>query len=212
MIAYCITVYNELKEISRLLPILSLAKETDDEIIVLHTYSDENEKLTQHYIEIEKICKLYASKYDNFYFQRNFADLKNYMNSKVSSHQKYIINFDADEIMEINMLKALKNFLLQTDVDLFFIPRVNIVTDITDEDIKKWNWRLNENGWINWPDYQPRIYKNLSQIRWVGKVHEHLEGHNSQAAIQQDGTIFIYHEKTIDKQRQQNLLYEKIGG
>lgn len=210
MISYCVTVYNEFYEISRLLPILESSLEDNDQIVIIHTYRDESEKLSENYIKIEEICKKYSSLYYNFHFQNNFADLKNYMNSKVSSDQKYIFNFDADETMEHNMLQALRQFLLQADTDLFYLPRINIVEGITKEDIEKWSWRVNEHGWINWPDYQPRIYKNLSRIKWTSKVHEHLDGYLSHAAIEPDGNIYITHIKNINKQRQQNQFYKEL--
>lgn len=210
MIAYCVTVYNEIEEIQKLLSILKEAKAVDDEIIVVHTYREKDEKLSQNHIDITKICKQYSSTYENFHFQNNFADLKNFMNSKVSSNQKYIFNFDADEVMDLRMIFALRNFLNETEIDLFYIPRVNIVEGILKEDIERWSWRVNEHGWINWPDYQPRIYKNSSNIKWVSRVHEHLQGYSSSAAIESDGNIYITHIKNIEKQRQQNQLYQNL--
>lgn len=210
MISYCVTVYNELDEISRLLPMLKSALEHDDQIVIIHTYRDESEKLSKNHTKIQEICKEHSSLYCNFHFQNNFADLKNYMNSKVSSDQKYIFNFDADETMHHHMLQALREFLSQTDTDLFYLPRVNIVEGITPEDIRQWSWRVNERGWINWPDYQPRIYKNSQKIRWTSKVHEHLTGYSSNAAIEADGTIYLTHIKNIEKQRQQNQLYQNL--
>lgn len=210
MIAYCVTVYNEIEEIKKLLGILKEAKAVDDEIVVIHTYREENEKLSSTHTEIEKICKTYSSIYHNFYFQNNFADLKNFMNSKASPAQKYIINFDADETMAPEMLKALRSFLTTSDIELLYLPRVNIVEGITQNDIDNWSWKINEHGWINWPDYQPRIYKNNPKIQWVSKVHEYLVGYSSNAAIEPDGNIYITHTKTIDKQRKQNNFYRKL--
>lgn len=210
MIAYCITVYNEFQEIERLLSLLSSIKENDDEIVTIHTFSNEEEKSSNTHNKIENICKKYSCTYDNFHFKKNFADLKNYMNSKVSSNQKYIFNLDADETMDLIMLKRLRKFLSQSDIDLIYVPRVNIVEDISQKDIDHWSWRTNEHGWINWPDYQPRIYRNLSTINWTSKVHEHLEGYSTNAAIEADGNIYISHIKTIEKQRQQNQFYDQI--
>lgn len=210
MISYCVTVYNEIEEIPRLLQLLNIAKESEDEIVVIQTYRTYDEQNSNHYSKIKDICLSYPIIYHSFYFQDNFADLKNYMNSKVSKNQKYIVNFDADEIMDVNMLKILRNSLIETDIDLIYLPRVNIVEGITSEDINLWSWKINENGWINWPDYQPRIYKNLPHIRWTGTVHESITGILSTGAVNPDGKVYISHIKTISKQRQQNQLYEKI--
>ena len=26
-------------------------------------------------------------------------------------------------------------------------------------------------NWVNWPDYQTRIYKNTEDVTWMNKVH-----------------------------------------
>ena len=44
---------------------------------------------------------------------------------------------------------------------------------------QKWQWKVNEQGWVNWPDYQWRIWKNIKRIKWKNKVHEVLEGHKT---------------------------------
>jgi hypothetical protein len=208
MISYCVTVYNELEEASRLLPLLKSVIKDFDELVVIQTFKNDHEKTTDHYSAIEKICKLYADKYSVFHFQNNFAALKNYMTSQAS--QSYIFNFDADETMDTTNIEILRQEILSMDIDLFYLPRINIVDGITEEDIKKWSWNINEKGWINWPDYQPRIYKNNGQIHWAGSVHERLEGFKSSAAINDDGRVAIIHHKSIDRQRTQNTLYDQI--
>jgi hypothetical protein len=46
----------------------------------------------------------------------------------------------------------------------------------TQNHILKWGWRVNEKGWVNYPDYQQRIFKNIDRIKWVNKVHERIVG------------------------------------
>jgi hypothetical protein len=36
---------------------------------------------------------------------------------------------------------------------MFRVPRVNTVEGITQQHIQQWRWNVNENGWVNWPDY-----------------------------------------------------------
>ncbi len=57
------------------------------------------------------------------------------------------------------------------------MPRINTVEGLTQEHIHKWGWRVNNKGWVNFPDYQWRIYKNNGKIKWKNKVHEVLEGY-----------------------------------
>lgn len=209
MISYCITVYNEAQELVRLIASIRPALSDGDEIIIVQTHRDDQEKNSELYQELKTICEQHSTKYGSFHFKNNFADLKNYMNSLASG--KYIINLDADETMIPFSLEKIRSSILENDIDLYYVPRINIVTGITQEDIQKWSWKINERGWINWPDYQPRIYKNNGSIKWVSKVHEHLEGFQNHAMIEADGKIAIMHKKTIDKQRQQNALYSEIG-
>lgn len=209
MISYCTTVYNEAQELPRLIASIRSALSHGDEIIIVQTHRDDQEKDSESYQTLMAICKQYATKYGSFHFENNFADLKNYMNSLASG--QYIINLDADETMMPFSLEKIRSTILENDIDLYYVPRINIVEGITQEDIQKWSWKINERGWINWPDYQPRIYKNNGSIKWVSKVHEHLEGFQTHAMIEADGKIAIVHKKTIDKQRQQNKLYDEIG-
>ena len=208
MISYCVTVYNEIEEVSRLLPLLKNVKKDFDELVIIQTFKNDNEKITESYAAIEKICKLYADKYSSFHFQNNFAALKNYMTRQAS--QPYIFNLDADEWMFEHILQELRQEIVSIGIDLVFLPRINTVDGLTKEDIKKWNWTINEKGWVNWPDYQPRIYKNNRQILWAGSVHERLEGYKSSAAVNDDGRVAIIHHKNIDRQRAQNNFYDKI--
>ena len=93
---------------------------------------------------------------------------------------------------------------------MFILPRVNIVENITDEDIKRYGWNINEKGYINWPDSQGRIYKNLPNILWKNKVHEILTGTKVISAFPNDEVYALYHYKTIQKQRLQNEFYSTI--
>jgi hypothetical protein len=208
MISYCVTVYNESQELPRLTNLLSTAKKESDELVIVQTYRDESEKNTDWYKLIEKTSQLYADKYSVFHFQNDFSTLKNYMTNQASN--PYIFNFDADEEMQISIIEELRKHILENDIDLYYLPRINIVDGLTEEDIKNWSWKINEKGWINWPDYQPRIYKNNNLIRWIGLVHEHLEGFKSSAAISDDGRVAILHRKHINKQRAQNSFYKNM--
>jgi glycosyltransferase involved in cell wall biosynthesis len=208
LISYCITVYNEAQELARLIASIRPAISNSDEIVIVQTHKNEEEKDSEFYQTVKDISQRHATKYGSFHFENNFADLKNYMNSLASG--QYIINLDADETMMPFALEKLRPTVLENDIDLYYLPRINIVEGITQEDIQKWSWKINERGWINWPDYQPRIYKNNGSIKWVSKVHEHLEGFQTHAMIEADGKIAIIHKKTIEKQRQQNNFYDTL--
>ena len=72
---------------------------------------------------------------------------------------------------------------------------------------------INEEGWINFPDWQGRIFRNRPNIRWQHKVHEMITGFQTYATLPTDKPFCILHPKTIEKQVEQNKFYnEEISG
>ena len=63
---------------------------------------------------------------------------------------------------------------------------------------------------IAWPDYQMRLFKNLSSINWINKVHERLTGFEKFGMIPQEPDLAIRHFKDIARQEKQNAFYESI--
>jgi hypothetical protein len=143
-----------------------------------------------------------------FPLDKDFAQFKN--NLKSHCTQKWIFNIDADELPSGDMIDNLHELLIDNDVDMFLVPRWNLVDGITEEHIKKWGWRVDEIGRINWPDYQTRIYKNKEEIVWKNKVHERLSGYETYSAFPEEKEFCLFHSKTIDRQENQNKFYEEI--
>lgn len=207
-VSYTISVYNEIVEIEKLLSFLSTEVRSEDEIVVLHTYKDLEETNTVWFRQITNICKQYCHTYQNFHFQNKFFAMKNYLNSLAS--KDFIINLDADEILSSGTASMWTDIIENHSFDLYFVPRINIVDNYTQNDIQKYSWTINDKGWINWPDYQPRIYKNHCNIEWHGDVHEQLQNHKQAVALPDQPFLAIIHHKSIEKQRQQNALYNSI--
>jgi len=207
-ISYTVTVYNELEELKRLLPLLEQVRtDLNDEIIIVHTFREEKEKLTDIDVQIREYAYPIADSYVRYHFDNKFAEMKNFTNSLAT--KDYIINLDADEFASVETINIWRE-AINADNDLYHLPRVNTVKDYTLDDVKKYNWQINTNGWINWPDYQPRIYKNNGKIKWIGNVHEQLTGFENAAALPANPQYAIIHHKAIEKQRSQNTLYENI--
>ena len=98
-------------------------------------------------------------------------------------------------------------------VDVIRVPRSNKVSGLTEAHIKQWGWNVNEYDEVNWPDFQSRVYFNVSdRIKWVGKVHERIDGYITIADLPADSdtTLFFHHRKTITKQEKQNQLYNTL--
>ena len=205
-ISYAITVCNELEEIKHLIPFLHKRKHLEDEICVLL----DKPKASQSLLDI-----LYWYSSNDWIilkestFQGHFADWKNELTRMCSGD--YIFQIDADEYPHEDLIESLPEILRDNPtVEAYVVPRVNTVEGLTQEHIAKWGWYVNENKWVNWPDYQWRIYKNSPDIKWKNKVHEVIEGYKTMAQIPAYDGLALYHPKTIERQEKQNNYYNTL--
>lgn len=60
---------------------------------------------------------------------------------------------------------------------------------------------------INYPDRQGRLYKNSSNLKWEGKVHEKIVGWKNYGEAPIDNGFDILHFKDIVRQEKQNSYY-----
>jgi hypothetical protein len=207
-VTYAITVCNEHEEIIKLVNFLHPRIKKDDEILIQY---DEDSVTQQVKDYLNVIQQLHSSnvKVIGFPLNNDFASYKN----NLKNHAKgiFIFQIDADEIPSEYMVENLSDFLLANkDVDLFFVPRINTVEGLTQEHIKKWGWQVNENGWVNFPDYQTRLYRRTSDIEWEGKVHERIKGYNTLSVLPADADYCLTHHKQIERQEKQNAYYDTI--
>ena len=202
-ISYGLTVCNEHDEIRNLIEYLVKRIDKEDEIIVVY----DSNRVTD---EVLDVLNIYPSvMYHPFNFQQNFLENKNFLNSKCSGD--FIFQLDADEVPHNTLIANLKTILESNPVDLLITPRKNLVEDLTQEHIQQWKWHVNEQGWVNWPDPQKRIYKNDPKIQWSGHiVHGMIEGYDTFAKLPMDERFCIIHNKTINRQESQNDRYHKI--
>ena len=201
-ISYAITVCNEEIELQRLVTFLLKHKELQDEIII--TYDSNNgSKSTEEYLKSN-----IGFSWHSFEFSDNFSDLKNHTKSMCNGD--YIFHLDADEIPHEVLMEQVHTVIEMNPVDLIWVPRVNTVEGLTDELIQKWGWQVSDKGWVNFPDYQARIFKNHTDIKWVKPVHEIISGHKTYAHLPSHEELSLYHPKTIDRQIKQNQLYSAI--
>jgi hypothetical protein len=203
-ISYAITVKDEIQEIKTLLTKLFNFVRKQDEVVVLWDEKNGDPQVWEYLnsINSEKI-NIYKGS-----FQGHFANWKNYLNSLCRGD--VIINLDADEIPHEFLLQNLPEILENSEVDLIYVPRVNTVEGITQEHIDKWGWKINEKGWVNYPDHQARIYKRDPNINWSGKVHETIKGFKSYGVLPLKEEFSLYHPKTIKKQEKQNKYYNTL--
>ena len=201
-ISYGITVHNEAEELIKLLDVLNKNIDKEDEIVVCVDGDDE---------KVEAVLGEYLSENEAIVYKRkldkDFAAQKNSVIEKSSGD--YIFHIDADEYPNEILVQQLPEILETNEVDLIYIPRVNTIDGMTDEDVRRWKWRLTEKNWVNYPDYQSRIFRNHKDIRWTRPLHEHIIGVKTYAHLPPHEELSLYHPKTIQKQTQQNIFYNK---
>lgn len=205
-ISYAITVCNELEEIKRLLPFLIKHKNLHDEIIILFDEKNGSSEVLDYLLQFNLLPNVQT--WRNL-FENDFASAKNKLNEYCKN--EWIYQLDADEMIDYQLMQNLSEILDgNPSVDLIFVPRINIVNGIKDEHIRKWNWRVNDRGWINFPDLQGRIYRNKKGIEWVGKVHERIGGATNYTCFPNEEVYCIKHIKDISRQEKQNAYYETL--
>ena len=198
-ISYAITACNEHVELDRLLDQLSSSIRDEDEIVV------------QMDITATEEVKAVVNKYKlmNYFhpLNKDFATFKN--NLKSLCTKDYIFQIDADEHLSEELLIYLPAILEDNNnVEMFSIPRINTVEGLNEQHIKQWGWRVDEKGWVNYPDYQNRIFKNKPEIHWVNKVHEKIIG--AMVTTEIPPGLDLIHPKTIERQEKQNNYYNTI--
>ena len=201
-ISYGITVHDEQRELERLLSKLLVGIDEQDEVVIC---VDGNHKGVKEVIELYSIDSRvihYNRKLDG-----NFADHKNSVIEK--STGDYIFHIDADEYPHEILLQQLKQILEINDVDLIWIPRVNTIQGMEQHHIQKWGWRITENNWVNYPDYQSRVFRHDNEIRWERPLHELIKGAKTYAHLPPQEELSLYHPKTIQKQERQNKFYNE---
>ena len=201
-ISYGITVHNEAEELQTLLEVLNRNIDKEDEIVVCVDGDDEKVEAVLGEFLSESKAIVYKRK-----LEKDFSAQKNSVIEKSSGD--YIFHIDADEYPNEILLQQLKEILTINDVDLIWIPRVNTIDGMTQEDIQRWGWRVTEKGWVNYPDYQARVFRNSKNIRWTRPLHEYIKGCETYSHLPPHEELSLYHPKTIQKQTEQNMFYNQ---
>jgi hypothetical protein len=201
-ISYAISVCNEIEEIKKLVSFLQLHKRKEDEIVILYDFGG-TEEVLKYLDSLEDVPVVK----DNF--KGHFADWKNKLS--MCCKGDYIFQIDADELPNEELINNIPYILeINQEVDAFLVPRVNTVEGLTPQHIEKWGWEVNEKGWVNFPDYQWRIYRRTENITWINKVHERLTGFKTISNLPPTEEYSLYHPKTIDRQEKQNNYYDTL--
>jgi hypothetical protein len=205
-IGYFITACNEYEELAKLLVLLRTNIEKTDCIGIL---LDEDNCTDS----VEKLCHQFLIPNDD-----SFRLIYGNLNSDFAGYHLFedcdwIFNIDADELPSSFLIKNIKSIIqVNPETELIYVPRINTVEGLTQAHIDKWRWQVNDDGWVNWPDYQGRIYKRQHNIEWYGKVHEQIKGIKKYSHLPAKEEFAYHHPKTIEKQEKQNNYYQTING
>lgn len=213
-ISYLVTCKNETLELLQLIEKLKTHIDfvtPNDEVVILDDFSDNEDTK-----KILEKAKSYGFTVVQHALNKNFAEHKNYGSKRCVGD--YIVQLDADEYLYPALLSNMHELLKSNPtVELYRVPRVNIVRGATDNDARNWGWHVTklpdfgDSPIINWNhgDYQSRIYKNSLRIQWQKPLHETIVGASIVAHLPKEVDYAIIHDKTIDRQRAQNEFYNK---
>jgi hypothetical protein len=211
-ISYAITACNEHVELDRLLSQLLPSIRDEDEIIVQMDASphdkyhlpEDKKKVLWYIMNLQEQGRIRVALCP---LNNDFATFKN--NLKGLCTKDYIFQIDADEYLSEELLTYLPAILEDNhSIEMFSVPRINTVDGLTEQHIRQWGWRVDDKGWVNYPDYQNRILKNNPEIQWKNKVHEVLIGARTITSLPPG--FDLIHPKTIDRQEKQNNYYNTI--
>tara|TARA_R110000796_G_scaffold35487_4_gene91117 strand:- start:3515 stop:4138 length:624 start_codon:yes stop_codon:yes gene_type:complete len=205
-LSYAIPVCNEWIQLEYLLNYLFKNKRSQDEVVI---QCDEGNTTSSVYQVLKQFSDYKQLKVIEFPLNKDFASFKN--NLKDACNGDYIFQIDADEYPDDYLMATVEEVIKMNDsVDVFWLPRINKVNGLTQEHISKWRWNVDQDGRVNFPDYQCRILKNVKRIKWKNKVHEVLTGHKSESHLPANDEYCLIHLKDIKRQEKQNELYSKL--
>ena len=209
-ISYAIPVCSEHIELEKLLSFLIKHIDENDEIIIQcdqgNTTPEVYKVLNQYKAPVNLIDPI---KVIEFPLNGHFSNFKN--NLKENCSGDWIFQIDADEYPDEYLINALPGILEEnSNTEVFLVPRINEVMGITQTHLGEWGWNMSDKGWINYPDYQTRILRNIPEIKWYNKVHEIIKGHKKFAALPTNPEYSLWHPKEITRQEAQNKFYNTI--
>jgi len=163
-ISYLVTCKNETLELLELIEKLKTHIDfnaPNDEVVILDDFSD-NEGTKK----ILEKAKNYGFNIIQHALNKNFSEHKNYGSKRCVGD--YIVQLDADEYLWPELLHNMQELIVTNPkVELYRVPRVNIVRGATSQDAAMWGWHLStlpeyfgNEPIVNWNhgDYQSRIY------------------------------------------------------
>ena len=201
-ICFAITVFDEHEELCNLLDgILPFIKENDEILI----QGDEG-KVTSEVLSVIEKYQNSISKYIEYPLNNNFGKYKN--NLAKNTNCNYIFQLDADEIPSPILMRNIHSIIENNLCDLIRVARINILIE-NEEPFVLWNSfdKKNFTNYIDFPNYQKRIYRNTPKIQWEKALHEKIIGFKSTTYLPTDENYCILHCKHLKKQKTREVIF-----
>jgi hypothetical protein len=192
-LTYTIQVCNESRELFSLLNLLTGIIDDEDEINVIVDSTHTTDKVGLVLDNFRDSVTTFNRPFDSFKKNLDFH--------KEKATGDYIFNIDADEMPQESLIKIIKKVIEETGAEIIAVPRINIHPDITSEEAKEFGFNINEVGFINWPDFQTRVYKRCDHVYWTDELHTKLTGSDKAVAVKPLPSVALWHIKSMDKQR-----------
>lgn len=192
-LTYTIQVCNESRELFSLLNLLTRIIDDEDEINVIVDSTHTTDKVGLVLDNFRDSVTTFNRPFDSFKKNLDFH--------KEKATGDYIFNIDADEMPQESLIKIIKKVIEETGAEIIAVPRINIHPDITSEEAKEFGFNINEVGFINWPDFQTRVYKRCDHVYWTDELHTKLTGSDKAVAVKPLPSVALWHIKSMDKQR-----------
>jgi len=208
-LSYLITIKNEDSTLKNLLERIISLIEPSDEIIILDDFSD-NSKTKQILLEYSNKINVRVCQHA---LDNDYGSHKNYGIEQCNGD--FIFAIDADELPPETLLGENLHALLEENpgIEAYAIPRINDFRGVTELDARQWGWKLDisptyERMRVNFPDYQFRIFlRSYPRISYKRRLHEKIEGYSKYCILPANEDYALYHDKTIEKQRETNGVY-----
>ena len=202
-ISYQILCKNEDASLEKLLNFLIKYKRKEDEINVCRDTLGDNLKTIEIVNKVKKQINYYERE-----ITHTIHNQKNWLATKASGD--YLFYLDADELLSPEFITNLPVILEQNpEVDIYFLSRVNIVEGVTPEYISQRRWKINDKGWINFPDHQDRLFKHNKGIRYREIPHGRLIHEGKKYSFLPEEEIYsILHIKSFAKQTSDNNWHD----
>lgn len=192
-LTYTIQVCNESRELFSLLNLLTRIIDDEDEINVIVDSTHTTDKVGIVLDNFRDSVTTFNRPFDSFKKNLDFH--------KEKATGDYIFNIDADEMPQESLIKIIKKVIEETGAEIIAVPRINIHPDITSEEAKEFGFNINEVGFINWPDFQTRVYKRCDHVYWTDELHTKLTGSDKAVAVKPLPSVALWHIKSMDKQK-----------